>query len=350
MSPTATTDPTPADQGAYRGGQYQTMVRGSGFLAMIGGVAALAILPFYPPTAQIGLWGWAIVIPTTALSLITGIRGITLQNHPSMNALYLSSFTGIAQAGVLQWLAGGGKAPYVQLIMIPMFGAGSGQPPARCARVVVFAFAVALSPLLYGSIEVASTILEFTLLSVLTMMVSFVLASTRTHRAQLKDASEQANELAHVDQLTQLPNRRAFDVAIEVAIAAARDSGMSLSLLLCDVNSFKQINDTFGHAAGDEALQAIARAMSETVRRPDEAFRWAGDEFAVILRDTDQTSAARVAARLRDAVARTARRPDRRPISISTGVAELRELMTAEELLVGADQALFAHKGEREAA
>src|SRR5215831_4396703 len=185
MSTLTGTEPTPADQGAYRGGQYQTMVRGSGFLSFTGGLAVLAILPFYPPTEQIGLWGWAIVIPTTALSLLNGLRGITLQNHPSMNALYLSWFTGIAQAGVLQWLAGGGKAPYVQLIMIPMFGAGSGQPPARCARIVLFAFAAALSPLLYSSIPLASTVLEFSLLSILTMMVSFVLASTRTHRARL---------------------------------------------------------------------------------------------------------------------------------------------------------------------
>ncbi len=94
-------------------------------------------------------------------------------------------------------------------------------------------------------------------------------------------------------------------------------------------------------------MQAIARALSETVRRPDEVFRWAGDEFAVLLGDTDEMGARRMAARLREATRRPCACSADCLITMGTGVAELRPSMTADELLGQADTALLAQKAHR---
>jgi diguanylate cyclase (GGDEF)-like protein len=332
---------------AYRGAQYDVIVRGSGFLSIVGATTALALAPFYPPTAQIGAAGWAIVVPLSLLGIALGSLSVMLRYRPSMASIHASAFTGAIQIGVLEWLAGGGKSPYLQLLLLPTLGAAANEPVRRCVRVLVLAGAVQFSPLLYSTIDVPQTVTEFALISVMTLMTAAIVGSTREHRARLKDAGEHANVLAHLDQLTGMPNRRAFDEALAEAIEHAElDPAASFALLLCDVDSFKQINDTFGHAAGDEALQAIAHALCDAVRKPDTAFRWAGDEFAVILRYSDELGANRAAARLRKAVTKQCQRPDGSRITIGTGVAALRPGMSAEEVLVEADRALFAHKSK----
>lgn len=331
----------------YRGAQYDLILRGSGFLGIVGALAALAITPFYPPTAQIGAVGWLLVIPGCAVGIATGVLSLTLRHHPSVTAIHASSFTGAAQIALLQWLAGGGKAPYLQLLVLPMLGAGVSQPLGRCAHVVIAAWLAALSPLLYSDVDVLATVTEFTLLSVMTLMTAYVLSSTREHRARLKDAGEQANVLAHLDPLTGMANRRAFDQALALAIEGLASGEQPTSLLLCDVNSFKQVNDRFGHAVGDEVLCSIATALTDAVRGPDAAFRWAGDEFAVILSNTDEIGAAGVAARLRDTVTRLCRHPDGSEVTIGTGVAQLKPGMSSDDILIGADRALFLQKSHR---
>ncbi len=336
----------PTGEGQYSGAQYDLVVQGAGFLSIVGAVTVMALLPFYPPTAQIGWIGWAIVVPASIAAAVLGALSVTLKHRPGMASINNGAFTGIAQVTLLLWLADG-SAPYVQLLLLSTIGAAFSQAVSRCVIVLVLAALAALSPLLYSNIDVAMTLTELALLSVMTVMTATVIASTREHRERLKAAREHANVLAHVDPLTGMANRRAFDETLALAVESSKIDGTSISLLLCDVDSFKQINDTFGHAAGDEVLQAIAHALGDAVRRPDAAFRWAGDEFAVILCDSDTVGATRVAARLREAVRRQCRRPDGRQITIGTGVAELSSHMSAEEVLVEADRALFLHKTQR---
>jgi diguanylate cyclase (GGDEF)-like protein len=347
MFGTSTQEQASADQDPYRGAQQELVLRGSGAISIVGGVVSLALMAFYPPTVAIGGTGWALAVLTSIVSIVLGALNITLRLHPSPASIRSSSFIGIAQVLMLEWLAGGGKAPYIQLLVLPMLGSGVGQSVWRCATVAVTASVAALSPLLYSTADVLATITEFTLVSAMTIMISIVVSSTREHRARLKDAGEQANVLAHVDPLTGMLNRRAFDETLEHVLESSRRDGTSIALLLCDVNSFKQINDTFGHTAGDQVLQSIAYALGEAVRRPDTAFRWAGDEFAVILRDTDEVGAARVGTRIREAVAQQCLRPDGTGVSIGTGVAALKPGMSTEEILVEADRALFRQKERR---
>ncbi len=119
------------------------------------------------------------------------------------------------------------------------------------------------------------------------------------------DAAAQYEEmqfLAEHDPLTRLLNRRAFDAELDAEMARAVRYEHPLALLLCDLNGFKQLNDDHGHAAGDLALERVGAALQATVRTVDSAFRIGGDEFAVLLPQTDRAEALAVIDRISEAL------------------------------------------------
>ena len=106
--------------------------------------------------------------------------------------------------------------------------------------------------------------------------------------------------LSMTDQLTELPNRRSFNLRLEEEWERAVRNQSTVSILLADVDRFKNYNDTYGHQQGDAALQAVAGALMGELQRPgDFAARWGGEEFAVLLTDTDLTGAQSVAEKIR---------------------------------------------------
>ncbi|MCL2055637.1 MAG: diguanylate cyclase [Oscillospiraceae bacterium] len=106
--------------------------------------------------------------------------------------------------------------------------------------------------------------------------------------------------LSMTDQLTELPNRRSFNLRLEEEWERAVRNQSPVSILLADVDRFKNYNDTYGHQQGDAALQAVAGALMGELQRPgDFAARWGGEEFAVLLTDTDLTGAQSVAEKIR---------------------------------------------------
>jgi diguanylate cyclase (GGDEF)-like protein len=109
---------------------------------------------------------------------------------------------------------------------------------------------------------------------------------------------ERLSRLAMLDELTGLPNSRMFDQRMEECVQSSRRSGKPLSLLLLDMDRFKNINDTFGHPVGDMALRTAATAIRASIRATDVAARVGGEEFAVILPDTAPAEAAKVAERV----------------------------------------------------
>jgi len=107
--------------------------------------------------------------------------------------------------------------------------------------------------------------------------------------------------LADHDTLTRLLNRRAFVERLDGEVARATRYGHSFGLVLCDLDGFKELNDTFGHAAGDGALRQFARALKASLRKGDEAFRIGGDEFALLLAEASEVAARGVVSRVTDA-------------------------------------------------
>ena len=161
---------------------------------------------------------------------------------------------------------------------------------------------------------------------------------------------QQARESANSDELTGLHNYRHFNQRLEAEIERAQRYQRPMSLLMLDLDDFKEYNDLFGHPQGNAALCHLAGTIKEVVRRVDIAARYGGDEFAVLLPETDASQALRVASRLRDAVEASAALPApsgliTRPLSISVGISSFpAPARDRDELLRQADEALYHAK------
>lgn len=151
---------------------------------------------------------------------------------------------------------------------------------------------------------------------------------------------------ARTDMLTGLKNRRSFQEELSRLFAQRQRQGVVFSLLMIDIDHFKDFNDVYGHLAGDLVLRAVAQVLATTVRQMDLVCRYGGDEFAVICPGTTLDVAATAAERIRQAVANNPVALKNRQIQItaSVGVAEVIRSEVAEELIQRADEALYAAK------
>jgi diguanylate cyclase (GGDEF)-like protein len=171
-------------------------------------------------------------------------------------------------------------------------------------------------------------------------------AAVALDNARLHDVVQRQ---AITDDLTGLVNRRRFIEALDAEIERARRFGSALTIVLADLDNFKQVNDEFGHHGGDVVLRAFADLIRSHVRDVDTCGRIGGEEFAILLPETDRAGAARVAERMRKSLNAV-------PISISDGaaihtacsfgVAELGPAQSGDDLLRAADAALYRAKDE----
>lgn len=177
--------------------------------------------------------------------------------------------TGV-EGGVFYSLAPVAGTPWTLALAIPESSLYSSLAPPAAQWIVIAMFAL--------------------ILGAVALLFEVVLSSRRRVR-----------HLANIDSLTRLPNR-AFTTKLLCAELAERSASEPLSVLLIDIDHFKQINDRFGHAAGDEVLATLASRMQNALRPDDVIGRWGGEEFLAILRDTRLPTAARVAERLRKTI------------------------------------------------
>ncbi|HEY8038613.1 MAG TPA: diguanylate cyclase [Polyangiaceae bacterium] len=165
---------------------------------------------------------------------------------------------------------------------------------------------------------------------------------------QMAALYEDARRLATTDTVTELLNRRAFLEALDRERARSDRHDLPLSLLMLDLDSFKQVNDTFGHAAGDVVLHGVARALVGTARRSDLIARWGGEEFVVALPQTGPAGARIAALRIRQAIgsARHVLPGLAEPIAVtaSIGVASADAPWSSERLVAAADEAMYLAK------
>ncbi|RRJ96544.1 diguanylate cyclase [Opitutaceae bacterium TAV4] len=167
---------------------------------------------------------------------------------------------------------------------------------------------------------------------------------------RLGDTLAQLRLRATHDTLTGLNNRHEFERLLADELERARLLGHPLSLVMCDIDHFKTINDTRGHAAGDAVLREVASRLRSALRASDRIGRFGGEEFAVLLAGADQEAARHIAVRMVAAVAASPITPAPFPglsVTISAGVAGLRRPQpenTVAALFAAADQALYAAK------
>ena len=160
-----------------------------------------------------------------------------------------------------------------------------------------------------------------------------------------------SKHLSMTDQLTNMPNRRSFDSHFSMEWAHAMRVKAPISILMLDVDKFKNFNDIYGHEHGDLVLQAVAKTIMQTLKRPtDFAARWGGEEFIVLLRDTGVSGALELAERIRCNIESTqipCTDGSTTKVTISIGIA-VQETMpcscTINEFLSRADKALYTAK------
>jgi len=164
--------------------------------------------------------------------------------------------------------------------------------------------------------------------------------------AQQRQLENQLRELTITDDLTKLHNMRHFYVQLQLEMDRASRYENPLSLLLLDVDRFKQYNDTYGHLEGDKILMELGRVILECLRKSDTAYRYGGDEFMVVLPQTLGKKARNVAERIRARFPAeySRREPDRIDTTLSIGVVSHRPKEDLSELVKRADQAMYKAK------
>ncbi|RUO63634.1 GGDEF domain-containing protein [Pseudidiomarina insulisalsae] len=241
---------------------------------------------------------------------------------------------------------------YYLLLFFPALAVTLRGPMALAAMIVQWCFYIGLYLLSYWYrplrpiSDEALLGLNFFNLTVVVALFGFLgFYYVRT----IKVANRKLNTLASVDELTQLLNRRQVTALAEAELARSERSQLVASAMLLDVDHFKLINDVYGHEKGDQVLQHLAKIITRELRQHDLVGRWGGEEFMVLLPETDLSLAESIAERLRSAIASHAWETnlghDLR-VTISIGVSESKPNETLTRLIKRADNALYISKDE----
>jgi len=170
----------------------------------------------------------------------------------------------------------------------------------------------------------------------------------RDRTQALEEANRRLAEASRTDPLTGLPNRRGFLEAADMELARIRRSWRPCTVVMADVDHFKRINDTFGHATGDAVLEGVAEALRQSLRGQDLVARWGGEEFIMLMPETDGPGAVLAVETVRRALlARDhGQGSERLPVTASFGVMEHRPGLSLEATIAEADRALYRAKAE----
>ncbi len=168
-----------------------------------------------------------------------------------------------------------------------------------------------------------------------------LILSILTDITQEKLFEKKLYKLATKDKLTGIYNRHALTLLLEKLLSYAQRNSQKLALILFDIDNFKRINDTYGHAVGDEVLKSVARVVKKVIRRSDIFGRWGGEEFLVILPHTEEPL--KVAEKIRKAVEERVKVKGEK-VTVSLGAVSYRERDTMDSILSRADLAMYSAK------
>lgn len=284
-------------------------------------------------------WSLLLLVLLASLTMGVGVRVATRARRVELPAVatFLLLELNLA-ASVL--LSGGGRSPLLPLLAVPVFTqAVLFRPPVLMAAVGVSATSgVAAVALARHVRDVADAptwihaVCYLGLLAALSLAAWWLAAADRSSRGD-----------AVLDPLTGLLNRGALATRFELARQQARGRRSAVSVIVCDVDHFKAVNDTYGHERGDEVLQSLAEILRRTSATSDDAYRIGGEEFLVLLPGHELAGAAEVAERLRVAV--EAAPVAGLPLTISVGVACASGAdVVLPTLMAAADRALYSAK------
>jgi diguanylate cyclase (GGDEF)-like protein len=259
----------------------------------------------------------------------------------------LEGSTAITVATLLIALTGGVSSPF--FFVFPLIVAGAAlvvPPPVAVALTGVSAIGYVLAAVTGTASDAGVTAAAATAGVNLVALILLTYAAMVTAREQRR-TRDAAIRVSTVDPLTGLFNRNFFFAAISREIARCARSGRGFCLLMMDLDDLKTINDRLGHHQGDRILVGVGKVIADGVRRIDTAARYGGDEFVVLLPETDPTGAFVLAEKIRqgvNALATDAAVPGSHP-SISIGAVSFpADGRTADELLISADEAMYASK------
>lgn len=254
--------------------------------------------------------------------------------------LYLVITGGVANTGPL-WI-------YV-LPPVAMFFAG-----VVYGVITVAVFITLCSYILFaadGWFVVAHYTTEFKLrllysFATVTFLSAFYEHSRQTSFNIVKDLSDKFEKQAQQDMLTRLPNRRGIQQFIEFESARARRQKKPLTLILCDIDRFKRVNDQYGHDGGDVVLKHVSDLFKASIREQDGVARWGGEEFLFVLPDTDESNAVVLAEKVRETLATSPVDIQQKNVVItaSFGVAQIDFEQGLDKALTLADKALYKAK------
>ena len=338
-------------RGGYRGADMELVRRVTEITAFLSALVIIALAPLAAPDAPLGApAGWSILCVVVGGLVLLGLRLERTTEFKPDTALALH-YAGLASVALVIWLSDGRQSPYTTLFLLWLTVAGASHPPRRALGIVAATWGFAILPFFYdswSSVFAGDMALRLVLWSALTMMACVWTTRVRMQRVDLMADEEQAQRQARIDPLTGLGNRRAFDERLDRAIDRARLEGQPLSVIVSDLDDFKEINDSYGHLSGDELLRTAAEAMRAAVRDHDACYRWGGDEFAVLLPNVEQDVAEKVAERVSASIVASCIRPGGNPQTLAWGTAELAPHMQASDLLASADLALMTRKHKRQ--
>ncbi len=302
------------------------------------GLVALALLPTFYPRTRSHAWIWAAYLAIAAVEQVLIRKGIGGR---------LRAFaSGLVDTAMLTYTVHGLGSVLTPMASIDFFAVMANALVVDCrvayalAGINVLAFdatvwaewrgLLAFAPDVPDVAALGSPSLERTLMASLLVtslvpafaaIASALVGAVQRRERMLVLANARLEELSQLDPLTELYNRRHLFARLEAELARVR-RGHPLALVMLDLDGFKKVNDAMGHQRGDVLLKAIADALKRTTRETDVAGRYGGDEFLVILPDTDAEQARRVAERLAESVREAGRRFDAaHPVTASLGVA-----------------------------
>ena len=298
---------------------------------MLGIVGAIGVFPF----AIIRFLNGEYAIALLDSALVVGLGGLSWYLYKTHNVRVASiSIALFAVSGLLltNYMKGATQIYWIYPVLVGVFFLIE-----RREALVLSLIAVAgMAPTLIGRLD-AFALVSLLITICVTCSLAYAFATiTRGQRDELI-------QLATKDPLTGVGNRRALQQKLQEAIAARQRNDKHCSMLMLDLDHFKQVNDVHGHAKGDEILIKITELVGMRIRVTDSIYRIGGEEFVIVAEDLNLENAARLAEQLRTIVEAHDLAPSR-SVTISLGVAQHHDDETAEQWMSRADNALYMAK------